>query len=140
MKFLSRGNSILLFRALLKFLKFWDSNFFKEKPCSCSWKLIFWLVEIFFYFSDTPASESCFLSSGNVFLNEFFISYGRDGFLCLVETIFSYLIFFLQVEAVTEINGSFFGKDFIPASRKGFSVQRKLFSFILCFLPASGNR
>ena len=70
-----------------------------------------------FSFLDTPASESYFLSSENVFLNEFFIPYGGDGFLCL-ETVFSYLIFFLQVEAVTKINGPFFGKDFIPASRK----------------------
>ena len=71
--------------------------------------------KFFFHFSDTPASESYFLSSGNVFLNEFFILYRGDGFLCLVETVFSYLIFFLQVEAVTKINGPFFGKESIPA-------------------------
>ena len=34
-----------------------------------------------------------------------------------------FLIFFLKLEAVTEINGPVFGKDFIRASRKGFSVQ-----------------
>ena len=57
MVFLSSGNSILLFRALLKFLKFGGSNFFQEKPYSCSWKLIFWVVEVnFFHFSDTLAS------------------------------------------------------------------------------------
>ena len=40
-------------------------------------------------------------------------------------------LFFLQVEAVTEIDGPcFFGKDFILASREGFSVQWKLFSLI----------
>ena len=38
-----------------------------------------------------------------------------------METVFPYLIFFLQVDADTEINGSFFfWKDFIPTSRKGF--------------------
>ena len=64
----------------------------------------------FSQFSDTHASESYFSSSRNVFLNEFFIPYGEDGFFCLVKTVLSYLIFFLQVEAVTEINGQFFGK------------------------------
>ena len=63
---------------------FWNSGvatFFKEEPYSCSWKLIFWLVEVdFFHFSDTPASESFFLSSGNVFLTEFFIPCGGKGF------------------------------------------------------------
>ena len=49
-------------------------------------------------------------------------------------------LFFLQVEAVSVINGTFFGKDFIPASRKGSSVQWKQFSFIQCFFPASTNR
>ena len=35
----------------------------------------------------------------------------------------SYLIFFLQVETVTETSGThFLGKDFFPASRKRFSV------------------
>ena len=32
-------------------------------------------------------------------------------------------LFFQQVEAVTEIDGPFFWKDFIPAGRKGSSVQ-----------------
>ena len=50
-----------------------------------------------------------------------------------METIFSYLIFlFPQVETVTEISGDpFFGKNFILARSKGFSVQWKLFSYIL---------
>ena len=75
---------------------------------------------IFFYFSDTAASESYFLSGGNRFLNEFFISYGGDGCLCLVETVFSYLIFFLQVEAVTELKAHFLGKTLFPLVEKDF--------------------
>ena len=44
----------------------------------------FVLMEVnFFHFSDTPASESYFSSSGNVFLNEFFILYDEDGFSVL---------------------------------------------------------
>ena len=59
---------------------------------------------------------------------------------CPLARISSFLdCLLLQVEAVTEINGLFFGKDFIPASRKGFSVHWKLSSFIPCFFPASGN-
>ena len=34
----------------------------------------------FFHFSDAPAGERYFLSSGNVYINEFFIVYGGDGF------------------------------------------------------------
>ena len=66
-------------RALLKFLKFGGSNFFKEKPYSYSLKMIFWPVEAnFLHFSDTPTGERYFSSSGNVFLNEFYIPYGGD--------------------------------------------------------------
>ena len=44
----------------------------------------FVLMEVnFFHFSDTPASKSYFSSSGNVFLNEFFILYDEDGFSVL---------------------------------------------------------
>ena len=51
-----------LFRALLKLLKFRSGN-------SCLQKLIVRLVELIFsHFSDTLSSESCFPSSGNVFL------------------------------------------------------------------------
>ena len=98
--FLRRGNSILPFRALLKFLKFVVKRLFKRIFNSVWWRRIF----------------------------------------CLVETGFFYLIFFLQVETITEISENlFFGKDFIPLNsrlnnissiRKGFPVQWKLFSFI----------
>ena len=83
------------------------------------WNFFFFFF-FFFHFSDTPARESYFLSSGNVFLNEFFVPYGGDGFLCFVENIFSYLIFFLQVEAAYEINGSFLGKTLFPLVEKDF--------------------
>ena len=62
--FLSSGKSIL---------KFGGGN-------SCLLKLIFWLVELTFsHFTDTPSSESYFLSSGNGFLNESSNLYGGDA-------------------------------------------------------------
>ena len=76
-----------------------------------------------FHFSDTPASERYFLSSGNVFLNEFFSPYGRDGFSVLWKPFSFIQFFFLQVEG-----------------RKGFSTLWKLFSFIPWFVPVSENR
>ena len=83
MNFLSSENSILLFRTLLKFWKFWRWKFFYEKPYSCSRKLIVCLVEVFFFpfFFDTPASENFFSSNGNVFLNKFFIPWRRISVL-----------------------------------------------------------
>ena len=83
--FLSSGNSILLFRTLLKFLGFEGSRFFFKES-------LFLLVEtdfltsgsfFFFHFSGSPDSESYFLSSGNVFLNKFFIPYGGEAFSVL---------------------------------------------------------
>ena len=44
------------------------------------------------------------------------------------EIVFSYLIFFLQVEAVTEINGPFLGKTLFPL------VERDFLSSGNCFL------
>ena len=68
-------------------------------------------MEVFFsHFSDTPASESYFLSSGNVFLNKFFIPYGGEPFSC-GNRFLLFNLFILQVEAVTEINCPFFGKN-----------------------------
>ena len=59
--FLSSGNSIPLFRVSLEFLKF-ARQLFKEKPYSCSCKLIFCLAEVnFFQISDTIGSESYLL-------------------------------------------------------------------------------
>ena len=77
--FLSSGNSGK---------SFWDSrvaDFFLRKA-------FFLLVEtdfltsgsfFFFHFSGSPDSESYFLSSGNVFLNKFFIPYGGEAFSVL---------------------------------------------------------
>ena len=50
--YLSSRNSIVLFRALLKILKFDGSSLFKRKPYFCSWKLIFWLVGSCFVFEN----------------------------------------------------------------------------------------
>ena len=105
---------------------------------------IFWLVEV--NFSDTPASEMS-LSCGNVFLNEFFILYGGDGFSVLWKPFFSYLLFFFfkWKPSLKLVETNIFGKDFVPverlcSGRKGFSTMCKLFSFISCVFPACGNR
>ena len=83
----------------------------------------------FFHFSDTPVTKSYFSSSRNVILTEFFYSVRGSQIFCLVVTVFSHLIFFfLQVKLV---KAQFFGKDFTPACRKGFSVWWKLF-FLFC--------
>ena len=75
--FLSSENSVLPYKALLEFLKFGGSNFFKEKPYTRgNWFSGLWK---FFNFLDTPASETYFSPSGNIVLNEFFIPYGEDG-------------------------------------------------------------
>ena len=105
--FLSRRNSIFLFRVLLKLLKFGGGK-------SCLWKLIFRLVELFFlHFSDfsiTPSSESYFPSSGNVFLNESSNPYGGGVFTVLWKPFSLIYNLFLQVESVPETNGNpFFG-------------------------------
>ena len=82
--FLTNRKGIVLFRALLKILKFGGNNTSKTNLVFCSGRLIFWLVEVnFFHFSGTPASERYFLSSGNVYLYEFFSPYGGDGFSAL---------------------------------------------------------
>ena len=46
------------------------------------------LAKCFLYFSDTPASESYFLPSENVFLNEFSIPFGGYGFSVLWKLFF----------------------------------------------------
>ena len=133
--FLFSRNNILLFRAFLKFLKFGGSRFFKR---------------VFI-----PARGNWFSVKGKLILFIFRILLLVKAIFCLVETYFSFpmvetdflpcenhfLLFnlFLQVEAIIEVNDLFFGKYFILASKKGFSVQWKLFSFIPCFFPASGN-
>ena len=96
------------------------------------WKLIFWLVElIFFYFSDTPSSESSFPSSENVFLNESSDPYGGDAFSVVWKLFFLiYLfIFFLQVETVTEIseNPFFGGKTLFPIAEKDLLSSENFF-------------
>ena len=117
-EFLFSEKSIFLFRAFLKVLKFRGDN-------SCLWKLIFWLVELIFsHFSDTSPSESYFPSSVNVFLNESSSPYGGDTFSVLLKPLSFIYSFLPPVETVTGISGNpfFWGKGFIPISRKGFSV------------------
>ena len=83
-------------------------------PNGNSWKSIFWRAGIiFFHFSATPASEGYFLSSGNVFLNDF-----GGGFSILWRPFF-YLIFLIYKwkpsQKLKESN--LFEKDFAPVER-----------------------
>ena len=74
--------------------------------------LIFWLIELIF-----PICQIlCLVKAISLFLNKSSNPYGREAFH----------VFFLQVETVTEIYGNplfFWKEDFIPASRKQFSVN-----------------
>ena len=74
---------------------------------------------------------------GNVFLNEFFIPYGGNKFFVLWKPhVFSYLIFFLQVETVTEMNDLFFGGGkTIPASKKDFLSSGNCFRLFRASFP-----
>ena len=83
MDFLSSGNIILLFRALLKFLKFGSSNFFKRN-----------LTEETSMETDFLASGSYLSSSGNVFLNEFFIPYSGNRFSAFGNRFLLFNLFF----------------------------------------------
>ena len=71
----------------------------------------------FFHFSDTPASEMNFLSSGNVFLNKFFIPYGGDGFSG--ENLFYLFDFFFYnwKSSLRLMETNFFGKNFVSVER-----------------------
>ena len=92
--FLSSRNSIVSFRALLKFLKFGRINLRKT---------LFLLVETdflatrsqffpFFRYSFLLV-KGIFFSRGNIFLNEFLIPYGGDGFSVL-QKLFSLICSF----------------------------------------------
>ena len=80
------------------------------------------------------------MSSGSVFINEFFILYGGEGFSVLRKPFSLLQYFFLQVETITEIRGSKFIWERLFSARKRFFTQWKLFSFIPSFFPASENR
>ena len=81
---------------------------------------------IFFHFLDTAAGERYFLSSGNVFLNKFFIPYGGGGLLCL--------IFFStsgRKSSLKLVEANLFGKDFTPAERDFHPVVTVFFYSVL---------
>ena len=73
---MSSRNSIIFFRALLKILKFGGSNLFKRKLISARGNLFFSQQKLIFYKFPILLLVKGILSSGKVFLNEFFIPYG----------------------------------------------------------------
>ena len=72
-------------------------------------------------FSDTPASEKYFLSSGNVFLNKFFIPYGGDGFSGENLFFLFNLFFYNWKSSLKLMETNFFGKIFHPVETVFFS-------------------
>ena len=79
--FLSSRNIIVLFRALLKILKFGGSNFFKRNLISARGKcFLASRSSFFFHFQILMLVKGIFLSNGNVFVNKCFIPYCGDGF------------------------------------------------------------
>ena len=126
--FLSSGNSILLFSALMKFLKF---PFLKRNLIPdflISWTSVF-------------AVESYFLPSGHVFLTNFSFRMVETNFLSCGNPFLSFIFFFYKWKPPLKLKETnCFGKNFISADRKRFSLQWILFSLILCSFPATGNR
>ena len=64
----------------------------------------------------------------------------ETDFLSCGNRFFLFNLFFLPVETLTGISGNKFIWERFCSGRKGFSTQWKLFSFIPCFFPASGDR
>ena len=128
------GNSILLFRALLKFSKFRGSYVCKRNlaPACGNWFFIFKII--------LPSSGNVFFNkffipaSGNVFFNEFFIPASGN-------------IFFNKF-FIPSSGDVFFNQFFIPASENGILLFRALLKFSkfrgsnVCkrnLVPACGN-
>ena len=111
---------------------------------SCLWKLIFRLVElIFFHLSNTPPSESYFLSSVNVFLKESSSPYGGDTFSVLWKPFSLIYSFFPQMETVTKISvNSFLGGRtfFLLAERDFLSSENCFLLFCASFLQVKTVR
>ena len=58
------------------------------------------------------------MSSGNVFLNEFFIPYGGEGFSVLRKPFFLFNLFFYKWKSSLKlVETNLFGKDFVPVER-----------------------
>ena len=75
----------------------------------------------FFNSSDTPTSERCFLSSENVFLNDFLILCVGDGFLSCGNRFLLFYLFFLQVETFTDVSEKNFIWQRLSSVRSDFS-------------------
>ena len=84
------GKSIFLFSALLKLLKFGGGE-------SCFWKLILWLVKLIFPISQILLLVKLFSVQWKRIFKRIIQSVWWRRIFYLVETVFSYLIFLLQV-------------------------------------------
>ena len=62
-------------------------------------------IFFFFFFRDSSRGKLSFVSSGNVFFNEFFIPVIGEGFFSLMETGTLLESFFLLAETVTAMSG-----------------------------------
>ena len=109
-----------LFRVLSKILNLGLATFFLKKLIFDRGNCFFGQQNlIFFHFSDTPANERYFVSSGNIF----FTQYGRDRLSVLRKLFLLFNLFFRQVETFTEISGNKVIWERLCSGRKRFSTQ-----------------
>ena len=133
--FLSCRNSIVLFRALLKILKFGGSNLFKRNLISARGSCFFGQQKLnFSIFQILLLVKVIFVQQKRVFERIFHSAWWRR-ILCLLETGFSYLIFFfLQEETFIEISGNKFIWERLCSGRKGCAPSGDCFLlFCACF-------
>ena len=83
----------------------------------------------FFRFLDTPATESKISSSGNVFLNELFITYCGDQFLSYGNRflLFNLFIFSSSGNLLELVENPFLGKTLFPLEGNDFLSTEKCF-------------
>ena len=134
MIFLSSRNSIVLFRALLKILKFGGSKLFKRNFISASRNWIFDQQKLLFSVFHMLLLVKCIFCLVETYsLTKFSFCTVETDFLSCGNCFLLFIYFFLQVETFTEISGNKFILERLFSGRKGFSTQWKLFSFIACF-------
>ena len=133
--FLSCRNSIVLFRALLKILKFGGSNLFKRNLISARGSCFFGQQKLnFSIFQILLLVKVIFVQQKRVFERIFHSAWWRR-ILCLVETGFSYLIFFFykRKPSLKLVETNLFGKDFVSVERDVHPVETVFFYSVLVF-------
>ena len=140
MNFLSSRNSIVLLRILLKILKFGFSNLFIRNVISTCGNLFFGQQKLIFsIFKILVLLKGIFCLAKTYFSTNFSFRLVETDFLPCGNRFLLFNHFFLQGKTFTENSGIKFIWERLCSGRKGFSIQWKLFPFILYFFPTSGN-